>query len=118
MNFYKTVSIIALILLIVCLSFVGVAMVQSSNRSKFPPHDSQCPDFFVMGENGECMDQKNIIPSHLKGECDNKQWVAPAEGWPGSGPFSEKCIKQKWANKCRVNWDGITNNPDACYLNE
>ena len=24
------------------------------------------------------------------------------------------CRKQKWANKCNVHWDGITNNPKAC----
>lgn len=115
MNFYKTVSIIALILLIICLSFVGVAMVQSATKSKFPAHDSQCPDFFVMNSNGECVDEKGLLLSSAAADCNNKKFEIPAEGWPSSGPYSERCIKQKWAKKCKVNWDGITNNPDACY---
>jgi hypothetical protein len=114
MNFYKTISIIALILLVVCLSFVGVAMVESSTKSKFPPHVSECPDFFVKNANGQCVDEKTLL-INAPSDCNFKKWVAPAEGWPSSGRFSEKCVKQQWAKKCKVNWDGITNNPDACY---
>jgi hypothetical protein len=115
MNYYKTVSLITLVILIICLTFVGVAMVESSNKSKFPPHVSHCPDFFVKDSFGKCVDKKGILHSNADPDCDNKIWNPPAEGWPESGPFSEKCVKQKWAKKCKVNWDGITNNSDACY---
>ena len=115
MDFYKTVSIIALVILIVCLSFVGVAMVKSSTKSKFPPHISKCPDFFVMDATGNCVDEKNILLPSASSNCNNKKWRAPAEGWPETGRFSEKCVKKRWAKRCKVNWDGITNNPDACY---
>lgn len=118
MNYYKTVSIIALILLIICLTFIGVSISSSSNSYKFPPHVAQCPDYFVMNENGECEDVKSILPNGSN--CNNKNFKQDMidnniEGTlPERGPFSELCLKKEWADKCGLNWDGITNNPEVC----
>ena len=35
---------------------------------------------------------------------------------PGMGPDSGICQKKRWAIDCGVNWDGITNNNDVCYM--
>ena len=120
MNYYKTVSIIALILLIICLTFIGVSISSASNSYKFPPHVAQCPDYFVMNEEGKCMDVKNILPTGSSTNCNGKNFKQDMidnniEGTlPERGPFSELCLKKEWADTCGLNWDGITNNPEVC----
>ena len=34
---------------------------------------------------------------------------------PGMGKLSGICKKKEWANGCKVNWDGVTNNRMVCY---
>ena len=118
MNYYKTVSIIALILLIICLTFIGVSISSASKSYKFPPHVAQCPDYFVMDSSGACVDVKQILPDGSN--CDEKNFKQDMiengiDGTlPERGPFSELCLKKEWADSCGLNWDGITNNPEVC----
>lgn len=120
MNYYKTVSIIALILLIICLTFIGVSISSASNSYKFPPHVAQCPDYFVMDSSGACRDVKLILPAGSSDNCRIKNFKQDMinnniEGTlPERGPFSELCLKKEWADNCGLNWDGITNNPEVC----
>ena len=115
MNFYKTVCIIALVILLVSLAFIGSALASSSQNMEFPPNISKCPDNYEIGydEYGDfysCMNSNAVLDG-----CDSESFADSSYNMPGIGPTSGACEKKKWAKKCRVDWDGLTNNPQICH---
>tara|TARA_B100001142_G_scaffold317321_1_gene358140 strand:- start:2070 stop:2432 length:363 start_codon:yes stop_codon:yes gene_type:complete len=115
MDFYKSISILALIVLIVCLGFVASALQVSSADTVFPPNISECPDFFVKEKN-KISDATQCKANYgtATESCAKKSFDDDIYQNPGMGPSSGVCEKKKWAMDCGVNWDGITNNPDVC----
>jgi hypothetical protein len=114
MNFYKSISILALVVLICCLAFVSVALQSSSKDNVFPPNVSECPDFFVKTtDSGSTTCVANYAAPDSS--CTPKSFDDQKYRNPGMGPTSGVCEKKQWAKECGVNWDGITNNPDVCY---
>jgi len=114
MNFYKTVCVVALVILVISLALIGSAMASSKNM-EFPPNISKCPDNYEMyydeyGELNDCVTTNNKITG-----CDQKSFTDSSYNMPGIGPTSGACAKKKWAKECRVDWDGLTNNPEICY---
>lgn len=136
MNFYKIVTIIAIVILIIFLTITGVVL-NSSSKEKiiFPPYISMCPDYYVYNENSDECQGPSIISSSLTTtiddnpiNCNNfrirnkkiddsesdEDITGHSFNQPGMGPNSGICAKKKWANGCNVHWDGITNNEDVC----
>lgn len=115
MNFYKIIPIIAIVLLLICLSAVGVALNYTSQDVVFPPNISDCPDFFVKNNNNECVNKKNLGKDDPQ-KCTDVDFDSEDKYKnPGMGKLSGICEKKKWANDCKVNWDGVTNNRMVCY---
>lgn len=118
MDFYKSVSILALIVLICCLGFVASALQVSSGDTVFPPNISECPDFFIKEKNKVTNSTTCVANYSIGGDvnedCTSKSFDEDIYQNPGMGPSSGVCEKKKWAMDCGVNWDGITNNPDVC----
>lgn len=114
MNFYKTVCIVALVVLVISLAFIGTALASSSEDVEFPPNISKCPDNYqiVYDENGEF--KKCMNNSVRKRRCRQSAFKHRLYQIPGIGKKSGACFKKKWAKKCRVDWDGLTNNPQVC----
>lgn len=117
MNFYKLISLIALVILIICLSSVGAALHYTNQKVIFPPNISKCPDNYVYDNDSKnCKNMNQMITGS---ECNNPNFDADKYQQPGSGPNSGLCAKKKWAQNCEVNWDGLTNNRSICYtINE
>ncbi len=116
MNFFKMSAIIMIIILIVCLSIVGIIIRTSETEKVYPPNVNECPDYYVKQEDGTCEDVKNISSeTNCKSINPSDQSVFTALGNIGIGSNSEYCEKKKWAEVCNVNWDGLTNNEDVCY---
>tara|TARA_Y100000780_G_C13680615_1_gene415910 strand:+ start:1815 stop:2117 length:303 start_codon:yes stop_codon:yes gene_type:complete len=98
MTFQKTVIYIALVILIIMLLFIGYAMYNSKLTEKYPPHISQCPDYWkVVGKDG-CENVQNL------GNCPGTVDFSGSE-WQGSGGLKKK---KEWAKGCGVVWDGVT----------
>jgi hypothetical protein len=117
MDFYKSISILALIVLIICLGFVASALQVSSADTVFPPNISECPDFFVKQKSKgteATLCKANYTLATPDGNCAEKSFDDEIYRNPGMGPSSGVCEKKKWAMECGVNWDGITNNADVC----
>ena len=129
MNFYKIVTIIAIVILIIFLTITGVVLNNSEKKIIFPPYISMCPDYYVYDE---VFDSCNI--DHLEitdDNCKQKRFFNKKIGSetdavfnnypeniynnPGMGPNSGICEKKNWAIGCDVHWDGITNNDDVCH---
>ena len=103
MNFQKIVLVVAIIILILMLTFIGYALYSHRFNLKFPPVTAECPDYWV-AKKKECTNPKNL------GKCKGpKNFNSKAyKGHDGD------CAKSKWANNCGVTWQGITSNPDIC----
>ena len=112
MNFYKFISLLAIVVLIICLAFVATALQTSSSEKLFPPHISECPDFYVKNANGECVAQFDVSGT----SCKINDFSDSEFNNPGMGLHSGICKKKNWAKDCGVNWDGITNNNDVCNI--
>jgi hypothetical protein len=108
-SFQKIVLIIATIFLIFFLLLIGLSLSNSNSDIDWPPVVGNCPDFWVdlSGNGSKCFN------SHRLGSCpayiptsDNKNTMDfnqnPFTGSNGS------CAKYKWANNCKLSWDGIT----------
>ena len=122
MNFQKIVLTIAIVLFIIMLLFIGVMLYQSKYNKKYPPTISDCPDYWLDMTNtigadasgndssgntyGSCINVKKLGNSSCKKIMD-----FTGSEWEGS---SGACKKYKWAKKCDLTWDGITNNSDIC----
>jgi len=100
-SFQKTLLSIAGIVLILALMFISV-MLYNTKQGQWPPIVPQCPDWWkaVTDPSG------NII-------CKNVQnlGTCSADFNPNDATYSGSaglCNKYKWANGCKVSWDGVT----------
>jgi hypothetical protein len=112
--FYVIVPSIAICILILMLTYIGIRMANNST-SVFPPQYSTCPDYWTV-TNGIC-----TIP-----DATNRNYgaLASVKNWSKSVPagsvynsangtidFSKSliCDLKKWANGQNVTWDGVSN---------
>lgn len=117
MNFYKIVCMVALVILMISLAFIGSVLANSSKDVQFPPNISKCPDNYEMvyDEDGEFKSCRTTSRDALT-TCKNAAFTTDTKySIPGIGPTSGACEKKKWAKNCNVDWDGLTNNAEICY---
>lgn len=105
------VLIIAGIILITVLTGMSLAFKNANSDVQFPPVHSNCPDYWVEEEDSEtkknmCINKKNLG----KPSCSKKMDFSV---FPYGGS-DDVCQKQMWAKGCRITWDGVTNNKEAC----
>ena len=101
MNFQKIVLLVAIIILIISLTFVGFSIYNSNHNVEFPPIKSKCPDSWDVSGN-LCVNTRHL-GSCAKGENNTMNFNLPYyKGKEG------KCRKYKWAERCGVSWPGIT----------
>ena len=136
--FYTIVLSVAIILLIIILTYIGLRMASDAKvDSAYPPNKMTCPDLWNMVEDSGNI--KCIIPEYSEDQKDNsgslysnaeqlKPTVSNAPGysegdnttgaridfsstgWAGYSPgLSADCSKRAWAIEHSVLWDGITN---------
>jgi hypothetical protein len=101
-SFQKSVLVIAVIILVITLIFVGVAL-SYSKATTWPPMTPDCPDYWLMdgsGNNTSCINVKNL------GTCSNQKVMNfNSSTYTGTNGL---CAKYTWANNCGLSWDGIT----------
>ena len=137
--FYNIVLLIAVVLLILCLTYIGIVISSKKNVgesvSDFPPTKSSCPDNWeakTVDTNGVekvyCVvpneDQKNV--GNLLDVYNNGTNASNTYGYNSEIASPEKvidfenplwaaqgktpdCQKKAWADSNDVLWDGITN---------
>ena len=111
-SFQSIVVVIAIILLIICLIFIGLSLVKSKNSSQWPPIVGECPDYWTdtSGNGANCVNIKKLGTCTTGGNGVSPSdsimamnfTVAPYIGSVGT------CAKYTWANRCGITWDGIT----------
>ena len=125
--FYPIVLFIAVVLLILVLTFMGI-LLRSQNQTKlFPNNANICPDYWTSDLSGNC-----TMPTELSfnnpttmlntGSLVNlgtNSAIAPFPTTPtsfsttnplwGSGGASAICQQKQWSNQNNIVWDGISN---------
>jgi hypothetical protein len=76
LNFQRIVIIIAIIMLIVAMVFIGHALYRQSSAGSWPPETPKCPDYYTRDASGNC-----VVPSKTPYPCEYN-------GIPGTCPSS------------------------------
>jgi len=116
-NFYTMVTIIAIVLLIFALAFIGWTMSKQKAVDEYPKLHTTCPDFWKI-ESGKCVRPREGGLNRGKEMDDTKFFNGVAglsgqtfdsrdAGWGSTG--NAICAKQKWANSQGITWDTVTN---------
>lgn len=118
-QFYVIVITIAIVLLILALTYIGVFLIgDDTTQVTFPPHSNQCPDYWEVNGDGSCEIPTNGInlgtaTSDIKAFNDHKTFPTDKTGdtKPTSIDFTTGsiCDKKQWANTFKIEWDGVTN---------
>lgn len=102
MSFQKVVISIFLIILIIFLVIIGTTLYDTKYKNPvYPPKSAQCPDYWELDNNGNCINTKGLGKSTCMSSMNIKDSV-----WSSS---NSACSKYTWAKACDLSWDGITN---------
>lgn len=111
MSFQKITISVAIVLLVVALIFVAVSLYRTKYDVQYPPVQAQCPDYWIYeSQNEGCKNVKGLGNTTSK-SCPMEMKFDKYAEFTGSDAL---CNKYKWAKKCDLTWDGITNNREAC----
>ena len=115
-RFNKIVLIIATIVLIVFLLILGYLLNVALLNDTYPPVISECPDYWDVSLNSfgvkECINVSTINSGNGMSECKTLNLTEFSVS--GRDKNSIICAKKTKANTCGFNWDGVTNNNNAC----
>lgn len=98
-TFQKTVLFAAIVVLILCMVFIGYSL-QTAQKSMWPPNIPVCPDYWDVDVSGnKCLNTNNL------GTCGLSEMNFNTPTYTGSRAL---CNKYTWARNCGLAWDGIT----------
>jgi hypothetical protein len=114
--YYIIVSVVATIILVLILTYVGILITSTQKKATYPPSYNLCPDYWKSNGSGVCVMPTNGVntTSPMKGntygytEGSNSINFSDA-GWSAGGTGDQRCGWQKWANLNEIQWDGVTN---------
>jgi len=118
--FYKTVVIVAIVMLILAFVGLGVIMQEQDGNTEYPPQQNSCPDHWSStgdkckintDSGGIGLNVGNFNPTN--GE-DDVYMTYSEDSSSGDKLVTFKssllvCDKKKWANKYNIVWDGVSN---------
>jgi len=113
-QFQKTILFIALVILIICLLFIGVMLYNGKYNVSFPPVVGQCPDYWEseLNDKGvEICKKSEGMAIGINSEVCNGPMDFSVKDYEGA---TGACAKYEWAKGCQLTWDGITNNLNIC----
>lgn len=100
MSFYTNAIIAFALQLAILLAIVAMIMANLNKSQEFPASIAECPDYFSMAPNGDCIMDKSVYSSR-DNECTNYTSVKRKD--------KTQADHKRWAIKCGVAWDGLTN---------
>lgn len=118
-KFYFIVGIVAIVILILALTFIGLLMRSTKKTIVFPSSLSNCPDLWIPdGSNNYCYfngannGTYDVSNNKLKNDSfvkntDKYSYIdLKSNVWSKNGT-TEICGKNNWANQYNVQWTGI-----------
>ncbi len=128
-SFQKGILILAIIILLIALIFIGMTLNSTQNNILWPPITADCPDYWTIAGSVDASGN-DVSGNDVSGNsiCINKKDLGTCPAQNGQQHLTMNfntstytgsqglCNKYTWANSCGVTWDGITygiNNPCA-----
>lgn len=115
MTFQKTVLIVAFVVLIICLTILGLMIRSAVKNGEFPPEISFCPDYWKTSYNKNgglvCLNSLGMPKGKDGGVAPCDTIDLSDSKYQGMGPKAMRS-KCEIANACHVTWDGVTNGTD------
>ena len=131
-RFYSIVLIVAIIVLIIILAYIGMQISSNVGQdTPYPPQHGHCPDYWESIERNN----KNVcqIPPvndedphpNLGSIYENGKSTLTTNSTPGYDDLSNTidfddkkwytgpCMKKKWVNQFSIIWDGVSNYNDC-----
>ena len=124
--FYIVVSSIAIIVLILILTVIGLMMKYQNHVDVYPPFQSQCPDYWTVNANGTCSQPNapqnikplNGLPTTYNASNDiyksNIVTSGPSNNLAFDFSGNTLCDNNRWAKKYLIEWDGVSNSIAKC----
>jgi hypothetical protein len=113
--FYKTVVIVAIVMLILAFVGLGVIMQEQDGNTEYPPQQNSCPDHWIStGDNCKINTDSGgteLNVGNFSHESDDYMTYTDVSGVK-TVTFNSSllvCDKKKWANKYNIVWDGVSN---------
>ena len=107
-SFYMIVVAMAVVLLILCLTGVGILMGYQNVNIVFPPTANTCPDGWNTIGASICKPPEGVPIQGLQNGQNG--YDQPKGTVDFSNAFwSDICAKKKWAKMYNINWDGVSN---------
>ena len=127
--FYLTVLAVAILLLIIMLTFIGTRIKKNeksadSNNNVFPPVQNTCPDLWEATQVDDIIQckipteknpntNKNNTGNLRNSDGDITNLAAVAIGYENDtmnfSSYETECEKKRWADQYNIKWDGISN---------
>ena len=132
-SFYLIVLGIAIVMLILVLTGIGLLMRTQTASSVYPPMANTCPDGWTIGADGSCnipasgpnmgfiiagtpytdaVIKDSLVASNKKDgpyASFSANSFSPTDAAWSSNKLSAVCQQKKWANTNNIVWDGISN---------
>jgi hypothetical protein len=130
-TFQITVLAVAVIILILIFTAIGIALKNSVMDNSYPPIANTCPEYWRVDASGNCLiPQKDAINSgniysdanlfltavkdtsgkiYTPGYDSTGKFINFSDAGWGAGGQSAICKKKEWANKNSIEWDGVSN---------
>jgi hypothetical protein len=107
-SFYLAVLGIAVVLLILILTGVGIMMTGSSNAEVWPPSKNTCPDYWQVdtADASLCLVSASNAGT-LDGNITSMDFNNPA--FASNYQTTQVCALRMWALANGIEWDGVTN---------
>lgn len=124
--FYLTISIIAIVFLILILTFFGMLMRTHKKETPFPPVLNPCPDYWKVNEDGTC--SATLKPNEKKTYFNTGTLTMPLSTTGAGAPYtisentfdpqdikwsatgkSALCAQRDWSLQHGIVWDGVSN---------
>ena len=108
--FYLIVLAVAIVLLILILTYIGIKLRKSKKSIPFPPVANTCPDYWIADPSG-CKIPTNKINM---GNYNGIDYVTKCTDGSNcldltNAKLSTICQKQKFAYSNNIIWDGVSN---------
>lgn len=106
MNFYTATIMVAIILLIIALAFIGVTMNTATKQRTFPSSQNLCPDGWnPSGSSCTYGTTPANLNTGLGARSNNVQNILNQP---------DICTAKRWSVKNNVQWDGVSNYNGEC----
>lgn len=125
--FYIIVSSIAVVILVLLLTYVGIKIKSArSGSTTYPPNYSSCPDYWTANSDGTCTmtanntgkfgststgipsTQSTSTPGYVSNTTVRFFGTDAGSTWTSKG-MTPQCAMKYWSNQNGIVWDGISN---------